>query len=285
MIDAMRTEAPITPLCELFDCPRSTDYYRAVAADERVVVEAIERLLMHSPWFGYRRVVAQLKWEGWAVGERVVRRLLKRLQHSRAVGRVRLQTTDSNHPYTRYTNLIRGLKLSRPNQVWVADLTYIRLGTRFIYLAVILDAYSRAVRGWSLSRSLSQTIALDAPHMALAGGQPAIFHSDQASQYSAWLQTDLLLQNEIKISMSDKARPMQNVIAERFMPTLKEEHVDYADYADFDDAFRQIAHWLTIVYNTERIHSALAYATPAEMDAAYGLARPLSVQSKICPAF
>lgn len=153
----------------------------------------------------------------------------------------------------------------------------VRLGTRFIYLAVILDAYSRAVRGFAVSRSLSQSLTLDALKMALAQGKPTIFHSDQGSQYSAWLHTDLLLSNTIHISMSDKGKPQQNGIAERFMRTLKEEHVDYADYSDLDDAIRQIAHWLVNIYNTQRIHSALKYATPAEMDAAYGLGRSLSL--------
>lgn len=276
MIASLRADAPVAQRCDLFACARSTYYYRPVHRDESALLEAIEAVLMHQPWFGYRRVVAQLKREGWAAGERVVRRLLKQLQHSRAVGHVRVQTTDSNHPYTRYTNLIRGAKITRPNQLWVADITYVRLGTRFIYLAVILDAYSRAVRGFALSRSLSQSLTLDALKMALAHGPPAIFHSDQGSQYSAWLHTDLLLQHHINISMSDKGKPMQNGIAERFMRTLKEEHVDYADYSDFDDAARQIAHWLPTVYNAQRIHSALHYATPAEMDAAFGLRRPLS---------
>lgn len=277
MIDQLRSQAPIKQLCTLFACPRSTYYYRASRRDEQAVLDAIEQVLMHQPWFGYRRVVAQLQREGWTVGERVVRRLLKGLARTRSVGRVRARTTDSNHPYTRYANLIRGLRVTRPNVVWVADMTYIRLGNRFIYLAVILDAYSRAVKGWALSRSLSQELALDALRMALANGKPAIFHSDQGSQYSAWLHTELLLQARVKISMSDRGKPMQNGIAERFMRTLKEEYVAYADYADFDDALRQIAHWLTVVYNKERIHSALRYATPAEAEAAHSTRQPLSV--------
>ncbi len=167
--------------------------------------------------------------------------------------------------------------MTRPNQVWVADMTCIRLGSRFIYLAVILDAYSRAVKGWSLSRSLSQEITLDALRMALATGKPAIFHSDQGSQYSAWLHTELLLQAKVKISMADKGKPMQKGIAERFMRTLKQEQVEYADYADFDDALRQIAPWLTVVYNTQRIHSALRYATPADAEAVQPSRQSLSV--------
>ena len=268
MIQRLSAEAPVRELCELFDCPRSTDYYRSVRRDDSRLISAIEQVLMRRPWFGYRRVVAQLNRAGIQVGETVVRRLLKVLAHSRAVGQVRVQTTDSNHPYTRYSNLIRGLTLKQPNQVWVADITYIRLGTKFMYLAVILDAYSRAVRGWALGRSLSQELTLSALRIALAKAKPLIFHSDQGSQYSAWLHTDMLDAAHIRISRSDRGKPMQNGIAERFMRTLKEEHVDDADYTDFPDAMRQIPLWLEVEYNTQRIHSALHYATPAEFETA-----------------
>src|SRR5512140_3163165 len=192
MIDTLRAETSVQHLCTVFDCPRSTYYYRPVQRDETALLAAIEQVLMRHPWFGYRRVVAQLQREGVQVGETVVRRLLKTLGHTCSVGSVRVQTTDSHHSYTRYTNLIRGMTPKRPNQVWVADITYIRLGLRFIYLAVILDAYSRAVRGWALSRSLSQALTLDALKMALRKGTPLIFHSDQGSQYAAWLHTDML---------------------------------------------------------------------------------------------
>jgi len=190
------------------------------------------------------------------------------LGHTCSVGPVRVQTTDRHHAYTRYTNLIKSLQVKQPNQVWVADITSIRFGIRFIYLAVILDAYSRAGRGGALSRSLSQDLTLDALKMALNQGPPMIFHSDQGSQYSAWLHTEMLDAAGVRISMSDKGKPMQNGIAERFMRTLKEQHVAYADYADFSDAMRQIAPWLEVEYHTQRLHSALDYATPAQFELA-----------------
>ncbi len=120
MIDQLRVEASVTGLCELLEWARSTDDYRRVRRDERAILAAIETVLMHAPWFGYRRVVAQLRRAGWSVGDRVVRRLRKGLQRTRSVGRVRVQTTDSHHPYTPYPNLIRGLQRTRPNQVWAA---------------------------------------------------------------------------------------------------------------------------------------------------------------------
>jgi transposase InsO family protein len=150
----------------------------------------------------------------------------------------------------------------------VADITYIRLGKGFIDLAVILDADTRAVRAWALSRSLEQQLTLDALEMALAKATPFIFHSDQSSQYAAWNHTDRLLGLEVNISMSDKARPTQNGLVERFMRTVKEEHVDYSEYGDFEDAYQQLKHWLEVVYMTERIHESLDYATPAEFEGA-----------------
>jgi transposase InsO family protein len=199
------------------------------------------------------------------VSEQRVRRLLRQMGGTRSVGKVRVQTTDSHHAHPRYANRIKGLTLTRPDQVWVADITYIRLGRRFIYLAVILDAFTRAVRGWALSRSLEQQLTLDALEMALVKGTPFIFHSDQGSQYAA--HTERLLGLGVHISMSDKASPTQNGLVERFMRTVKEELVDYSEYRDFEDAYQQLKHWLEVVYMTEPIHQALDYLTPAEFEA------------------
>jgi transposase InsO family protein len=269
-VQAALPQYPLSALCAIFGDPRSSYYYASmkVKTAEAVLVNAIERVLMRYPFYGYRRVLAQLVREGWTVGETRVRRLLAWLGRTRTVGQVRVQTTDSRHQQGRYPNLIGGVRATCPNQVWVADITYIRLGTRFLYLAVVLDACSRAVRGWCLSRTLAQDITLSATRMALAHGAPFIFHADQGSQYAAWLHTDLLLGAGVHISMSDLASPTQNGIAERFMRTLKEEHVDYTEYRDFDDAQRQLAHWLEVEYNTCRVHSALGYATPAEYEGA-----------------
>jgi transposase InsO family protein len=237
-----------------------------VKADEGEVVAAIEQILLHFPFYGYRKLHKELARRGITVGEHRVRRLLRQLGMTRSVGKVRMQTTDSHHPHPRYPNRIGGLNISRPDQVWVADITYIRLGRRFIYLAVILDAHTRAVRGWALSRSLEQQLTLDALDMALAKGTPFIFHSDQGSQYAAWQHTDRLLGLGVKISMSDKASPTQNGLVERFMRTVKQEHVDYSEYRGFEDAEQQLKHWLEVVYMTERIHEALDYVTPAEFE-------------------
>lgn len=268
MIAHLQGDYSIDFLCSLLGLARSSYYYAPQsAADETLVVDAIEQILLRWPFYGYRRVLAQLQRQGWQVGETRVRRLLRQLNHSCSVGRVRVQTTDSRHTGHRFPNRLKGVTLNRPDQAWVADITFIRLGTRFIYLAVILDAYTRAVRGWAISRTLTaDSLTVPALVMALQNGVPTIFHSDQGSQYGAWLHVDPLLALDVIISMSDTGQPTQNGLVERFIRTLKEEHVDYTEYRDFDDATRQLRHWLEVEYMTERIHSALDYATPAEFE-------------------
>lgn len=268
MIQQLKTAYPVRQLCATLDCATSSAYYVPGERDESAVVAAIEQVLLRFPFYGYRKVQQALRRGGLEVGEHVVRRLLRAIGVTRSVGKVRVQTTDSNHPHPRYPNRIKGLTLKQPNQVWVADITYIRLGRRFIYLAVILDAFTRAVRGWALSRTIDQQLTLDALDMALAQGKPTIFHSDQGSQYAAWLHTDRLLEQGVTISMSDKASPTQNGLVERFVRTLKEEHVDYSEYSNFEDALSQIRHWLEVVYMRERIHQALDYLTPVEFELA-----------------
>lgn len=268
MIAQMKGEYPIKRVCAALECPRSTAYYAPTKQDDPKLVEAVEQVLARWPFYGYRRVLAQLRRQGVEAGERAVRRVLRALGVSHSVGRVRVQTTDSHHPHPRYPNRIKGLVLTRPDQVWVADITYLRLGRRFIYLAVILDAFTRALRGWHLSRDLTLNLTLTALQQALSKATPLIFHSDQGSQYAAWSHTDLLLGQGVLISMSEKASPTQNGLVERFIRTLKEEHVDYSEYQDFDDAFRHLKHWLEVEYMTQRVHSALDYATPAEFEAA-----------------
>jgi len=272
----LKENYPVSDLCQWLGCPRSSYYAQPQQQDETRLLESIEQILLRFPFYGYRKLHKALLRQGIVVGDHRVRRLLRQLGITRSVGKVHVQTTDSRHPHPRYPNQLTGLKLTRPDQVWVADITYIRLGRRFIYLAVILDAYTRAVRGWALSRSLEQQLTLDALEMALAKATPFIFHSDQGSQYAAWQHTERLLGLGVKISMSDKASPTQNGLVERFMRTVKEEHVDYSEYRDFEDAYQQLNHWLEVVYMTERIHEALDYITPAEFEAV-ALATPYTL--------
>jgi putative transposase len=269
MITKLSATYPARLVCDLLGCPRSTYYYEPVIDPEDArLIEAIEPILMRWPFYGYRRVTAQLKRAGHTVGETRIRRLLRQLEHTCSVGRVRVVTTDSKHDLPRYANLVKDLTIARPNQVWVADITYIRLGRRFIYLAVILDAFTRGLRGWCLSRNLEKDLTIAALKMALARHPaPEYHHSDQGSQYAAIAYTNLLVEAKAQVSMSAGGQPTENGLAERFIRTLKEEHIDYSEYTDFDDAFAQLEHWLEVEYMTERIHSALGYLTPAEFEA------------------
>lgn len=271
MIEQMKGQYPVQVLCEVLDCPRSSYYYEAAEASDAKLVEAIEQILIRFPFYGYRRLTAELGRQGWPINEKVVRRVMKQMGVKGRLGQVKLTTTDSRHSFPRYPNLIRQQEAEYPNHIWVADITYIRLQDRFIYLAVILDVYTRAVRGWHLGKSLSQALSILALKKALLKGTPSIHHSDQGVQYAAKGYTDLLAAAGIRISMSEPGCPTQNAFAERFMRTFKEEHVDYSDYVDIEDAHQQIGEWIEAIYMTQRVHSALDYLTPAEFEAAYGL--------------
>jgi putative transposase len=269
MIAALSSNYPVEVLCAALDCSRSSYYYQAVPANDAALVTAIEQIVIRWPRYGYRRVTAQLRRAGWSVNSKVVRRLLQKVGIPRRMGQVRLHTTDSTHGLPRYPNLVRDLVAAYPDHVWVADITYIRLGTGFIFLAVILDVFTRAVRGWQVSRRLGHDLALTALRMALRTHVPQIHHSDQGVQYAARGYVEVLQEHRVQISMADAGQPTQNAYAERFMRTLKEEHVDYADYHDLGDARTQLGQWLEVEYMHERIHSALGYVTPTEFEAAY----------------
>lgn len=267
MIDQLKDHYPVQRLCQVLALPRSSYYARPTpVAPEPTLVAAVEQVLMRCPTYGYRRVRAQLRRTGRHASERQVRRVLRQFGLTRQVRRVR--TTDSSQPHPRYPNRVRDLTVTQLDQVWVADITYLRCGDRFFYLAVILDAYSRAVRGWALGRRLDEGLTLTALRQALQTRRPQIFHSDQGAQYTAHQHVALLEKAGVAISMADAGEPTQNALAERFMRTLKEEHVASADYDDFDDAYRQLKHWLEVEYLHERIHSALDYRTPAEFEVA-----------------
>lgn len=178
MIQQFSADYPIVLLCEVLDCPRRSYYYQVVPTDETPVRMALEQVMIRWPFYGYRHVTAQLRREGWQVNSKVVRRLLHDFGRQ-CVGQVRWHTTDSTHTLPRYPNLVCNLAVTYPDQLWCADITYRRLGTHFIFLAVILDAFTRAVRGWHLGRNLSHERAVRAFAQAVQQRTPAIHHSDQ----------------------------------------------------------------------------------------------------------
>jgi transposase InsO family protein len=176
------------------------------------------------------------------------------------------RTTDSNHDFPRFPNLVETLAITRPNQIWVADITYIRLRTEFIYLAVIMDVFTRTIRGWHLARNLDQGLTLAALERALVVATPEIHHSDQGVQYAATDYVQRLQKLNIQPSMATVGEPRENGYAERLMRTIKEEEVNLSEYHDFADAQRQLARFLDDVYNIKRIHSSLGYLTPREFE-------------------
>jgi len=181
--------------------------------------------------------------------------------------RRRRRTTNSNHPYPRYKNLVKEMEITHPDHVWVSDITYIRLDQDFVYLAVIMDVYTRAIRGWHLDNSLDKGLTVKALEMALGDHVPQIHHSDQGVQYAAHDYVDMLKGREVRISMAKQGKPEENGYAERLMRTIKEEEVDLTEYQSFSDALSQIGDFIENVYMTKRIHSSLGYLTPIEFEA------------------
>jgi putative transposase len=257
---------PINTLCAALDLPRSSAYYQPRPDEDRPVRDALVELAGQWPTYGYRRLTAMLQREGHAVNAKRVRRLMHELGIVGKAPQRRPRTTDSNHAFPRYPNLVEGLEVTHPDQVWVADITYIRLRKEFIYLSVIMDVFTRCIRGWHLGRSLEQELTLTSLSEALKRGCPEIHHSDQGVQYAATAYVAMLEGRAVKISMASVGEPEENPYAERVMRTIKEEEVDLSEYEDFSEAMRGLGRFLDDVYNRKRIHSSLGYLTPAEFE-------------------
>ena len=260
-------EHPVRWLCRLFDCPRAGLYRsRQLPADEMGLRRAIEKLAGAWPTYGYRRVTALLRREGRLVNAKRVRRLMQEMGLSAEPHARRVRTTNSEHPFPRYPNLVADLRVRRPDQVWVADITYVRVRVEFVYLAVLMDVFTRGIRGWELSRSLDQALTLNALDRALRRGRPEIHHSDQGVQYAAADYIHELKEVKATISMAAVGEPRENGFAERLMRTIKEEEVQLTEYRDYRDARQQLGRFLDGVYNRKRIHSSLGYLTPTEFE-------------------
>ena len=262
---------PVSVVCELLELSPSTYYYRPVQSDESELEAAIEEIAGQFPIYGTRRVTNQLRRppNRLTVNRKRVRRIMAEKELLRPVKRRKRRTTDSQHPYPRYLNLVKELEITHPDQVWVSDITYIRLHQEYVYLAIIMDVFTRSIRGWCLSRTLDQELTLIALRAALETQSPEIHHSDQGVQYAAYAYTDLLKIHGIQISMAAVGKAEENGYAERFMRTIKEEEVDLSEYLDFGDAHQQIGNFIEDVYNTKRIHSSLGYLTPVEFEYAW----------------
>ena len=261
---------PVSAGCDLLGLSLSTYYYQPVLIDESELEAAIDKIAGQYPTYGTRRVMHQLRRAPYQmqVNRKRVHRIMAQKGLLRLQKRRKKRTTDSEHPYPRYPNLVKDLEIVRPDQVWACDITYVRLQQDFVYLAIILDVFTRAIRGWCLSRLLDQELTLTALRRALQTGQPEIHHSDQGIQYAAYDYIDLLKVYGVQISMAAVGKAEENGYAERLMRTIKEEEVDLSEYLDFMDALNQIGHFIDDVYMTKRIHSSLGYLTPVEFETA-----------------
>ena len=260
--------------CQLAGIARSS-YYRHLQPmhskdpEEMELRDQIQKICVEMHRYGYRRVTAELHRRGYRVNHKHVLALMRKdnllcLRKKRWVC-----TTNSSHAYRVYPNLAKNLVVTHLNQLWVADITYVQLAREFVYLAIILDAFSRRAIGWALRRHLDTELSRSALEMALATrtvGPDLIHHSDRGVQYAAGDYTDILTKNSIVISMSRKGNPYDNAYAESFMKTLKYEEVLLSEYETIDEATANIGHFIEMVYNSKRLHSSLGYRPPVEFE-------------------
>ncbi len=262
----------LAKLCQMAGISRAC-YYRGLASPapadtvmDTALREHIQRVALDCSCYGYRRVTKELHRQGLAVNHKRVLRLMRQdnllcIRKKRFVA-----TTDSDHGLPVYPNLAADMDVTAPDELWVSDLTYIRLGHEFVYLAVVLDACSRRCLGWSLGRRLDAALAVAALRMALTGRKPQVHHSDRGVQYASGEYTRLLKASGVAISMSRKGNPYDNAKAESFMKTLKYEQVYLSEYESLADARAQITYFVEAVYNQKRLHSSLGYLPPAEFE-------------------
>lgn len=257
----------------MINLARSTYYYQPKSKSSHLddqLLKEIRRIIEEFPRYGYRRITQQLKREGFKVNHKRIYRLMKNNNLScKKPKKFRVYTTDSNHAYPIYRNLLTDLEIVKLNQVWVSDITYIRILTGFVYLAVILDAYSRKVVGYAISRKIDKELVLAALKAALETRKPPkgiIHHSDRGVQYASHDYVDCLKENHFQISMSGKGNPYDNAQAESFMKTLKYEEVYLSEYKTFEDVIYNIPRFIEEVYNRRRLHSSLKYLPPEEFE-------------------
>jgi putative transposase len=263
----------VSALCQMTGLSRAGFYRlrtpRQASPVEMEIRDEMQRVAVESPAYGYRRITAELQNRGFAINHKRVLRMMREDNLLCVRRRKFVVTTDSRHNLPISPNLAAEIVPTAVNQLWVADITYIRLRVEFVYLAVILDAFSRRVIGWALGRTLEAGLAIAALSMALAERKPQpglVHHSDRGVQYASEGYTDLLKQHKAQISMSRKGNPYDNAACESFMKTLKYEEVYRNEYRDFQEAHACIREFLERVYNQERLHSALGYLPPAEFE-------------------
>ncbi len=280
MITLAHQEHPdlsIVHLCELLGVSRSWYYEQITQPDQDMqdiaLRDQIEHIILEFAGYGYRRVTHALARQGWIVNHKRVLRIMQEeslLCHLKK--RFVITTTNSRHGFPVYPNVLAGASLTAHDQAWVADFTYIRLRSAFVYLACILDAYSRRCVGWHLSREMTTQLTRNALHQAIVERHPKpglIHHSDRGVQYASREYVEQLQEIGAQISMSSVGNPYDNAKAESFFKTLKQEEVYLKEYDSFADAEQNLTVFIEQVYNIKRLHSSLGYLPPAEFEAAY----------------
>lgn len=266
-------------LCEIAGVSRA-GYYRFLlrAPSQETDIDLrseMQKIALEWPAYGYRRVHHELMRRGWVINHKRVLRLM-RLDNLLCLRRRKfIFTTDSKHGLRIYPNLAKDMVLTDINQLWVADITYIRLEVEFVYLAVVLDAFSRSCIGWALQRSLEAALVLEALRMAVKKRHPRpglVHHSDRGVQYACKDYTDKLDEQSIRISMSRRGNVFDNAMAESFIKTLKYEEVYRMEYRDLAEAKASMKEFLEKIYNQKRLHSALGYRPPREFEQSLSLA-------------
>ena len=257
-------EHSVRDICGVLGITRSNLYYHPkLDPYEEVLRTRIEQLAATYPTYGYRRITKLLAAEGHTVGHKRVARLMKEENLSVAVKRA-CQTTHSADGPQPWQNRLKTLEVCRCDQVWVGDITYVHLKGRFVYVALLMDVFTRMIRGWNLSQHLTQSLTLHPLEQALDDRVPEIHHSDQGVQYLSKDYISLLKQHGVEISVAHRGRPWENGYAERLIRTLKEEEVHLNDYQNIHEARTRIKHFITHVYHQKRPHSALGYLTPLD---------------------
>jgi transposase InsO family protein len=259
----------------MLNISRSSYYYKPRSFKKQIqdadLLDAIDRILCDFPAYGTRRVTQELKAQGWTVNRKRIQRLMREHSLLRVVKRRWINTTQSAHPFHRYLNVAKDLIVTTINQLWVADITYIRILTGFVYLAVILDVYSRKVVGYALAKTLEDDLTLAALLMAIETRHPpagCVHHSDQGVQYASNDYVDLLKEHKFTSSMAAKGNPYENAFAESFFKTLKYEEVYLWEYRTIDDVKQRIPFFILQVYNAKRLHSSLGYQSPEKFESA-----------------
>ena len=251
-------------ICGILGFNRGSFYYHPQEDPSEAVLRAeIEKLAGQYPRYGYRRITQLLQRQGYTVGTRRVARLMKESNLLVSVKRA-CQTTRSLQGEKPWDNRLETLEISHQDQVWVADITYIRLKGRFIYLCLLMDVFTRVIRAWHISQHLNQSLTLTPLKEALCHSVPEIHHSDQGVQYLSKVYVSTLEAHGVEISVARRGRPWENGYAERLIRTLKEEEVHLNDYQSITEARDRIGDFITNVYNLKRPHAALGYLTPME---------------------